>query len=407
MSQQLISRSPDLQQLQEEGYEVEIRDGHLLLGHIPYRTEAGEVAFGTLISVLQLAGEKTDQPTDHVTRLAGGIPYGSDGSKLSSLIVGETPETPLPNVTTACTFSQKPLGGEYYRDYHHKMTTYVAMLAEPALGIDPEATARTYPVIVDDDEESPFKYIDNASSRAGISVITEKLRGHKVAIVGLGGTGSYILDFIAKTPVKEIHLFDKDAFMQHNAFRSPGAASIEQLAEKPSKVEHFGSQYSLMKENIVRHEYFVEESNIEELREMDFVFIAADSGKAKTLMARTLEAWGIPFIDVGMGLYDCDGSLGGQVRTTTSTPEQHEHVAANNRISFTDEDGDDPYAQNIQIVELNALNAALAVIRWKKLCGFYLDDEYEHHALYVVSGNVLINEDKTEAEAGEERAEAA
>ena len=406
MSRQLISRSPDLQQLEEEGYEVEIRDGHLLIGHVPYRTASGDVAYGTLVSALELAGERTASPVaDHVARFAGDTPYGADGNKLSKLIIGENPETPLTGVTTACTFSQKRIGGVPYDDYHQKMTTYVAMLSGPAQEIDPEATARTSPVIVDDDRRSPFVYIDNASSRARISMITEKLKGHTLAIVGLGGTGSYILDFVAKTPVKEVHLFDKDAFMQHNAFRSPGAPSIEQLAEKPSKVEHFGGQYSNMKRNIVTHEYFIDESNVDELRAMDFVFIAADSGKAKTLIARKLAEWGLPFVDVGMGLYDCDGALGGQLRTTTSTLEQHEHVAVNGRIAFTDADGD-PYAQNIQIAELNALNAAFAVIKWKKLCGFYIDDEYEHHTIYVLGGNVLINEDKAES-AAEEEAEAA
>jgi hypothetical protein len=406
MSQRLISRSLDLHKLQEEGYEVEIRDGHLLIGHVPYRTAEGTVAYGTLVSVLQLAGQQTDSPiNDHVARFAGGIPHGSDGSKLSKLIIGENPETPLTDVTTACTFSQKPVGGVPNLDHHEKMTTYVAMLATPAQEIDPAATARTYPVIVDADDDSPFEYIDNASSRAGISAITEKLKGHKVAIVGLGGTGSYILDFLAKTPVGEIHIFDKDAFKQHNAFRSPGAPSVEQLAAKPSKVEHFSSEYSRMKRNIVPHEYFVDVSNVEELRAMDFVFVSADSGAAKTLLARKLQEWEIPFVDVGMGLYECDGSLGGQVRTTTSTPDQHKHVAANSRISFTDAD-DDPYAQNIQIAELNALNAAFAVIKWKKLVGFYMDDEFEHHTVYVVGGNVLINEDKQEAEV-QEGAEAA
>ncbi|WP_318271316.1 ThiF family adenylyltransferase [Sphingobacterium cellulitidis] len=46
-----------------------------------------------------------------------------------------------------------------------------------------------------------------------------KLERQKIAIIGLGGTGAYILDMVAKTPVKEIHLFDGDSFDQHNAFR--------------------------------------------------------------------------------------------------------------------------------------------------------------------------------------------
>lgn len=36
----------------------------------------------------------------------------------------------------------------------------------------------------------------------------------------------------------EIHLFDKDLFQQHNAFRGPGAAAIEDLRERLTKVEY-------------------------------------------------------------------------------------------------------------------------------------------------------------------------
>lgn len=44
--------------------------------------------------------------------------------------------------------------------------------------------------------------------------------------------------------------------------------------------------------------------------------------------------------------------------------------------------------------ELNALNAALAVIKWKKRCGFYLDFENEGNSTYVVDSNVIINDDR-------------
>ena len=70
--------------------------------------------------------------------------------------------------------------------------------------------------------------------------------GERVAIVGLGGTGSYVLDFVAKTPVQEIHLFDGDEFLTHNAFRAPGAASLEALRRKPKKVDYLAAIYSNM-----------------------------------------------------------------------------------------------------------------------------------------------------------------
>ena len=80
-----------------------------------------------------------------------------------------------------------------------------------------------------------FRYMDTASGRAGIGAISEQLATGPVAIVGLGGTGSYILDLVAKTPVREIHLFDGDRFGQHNAFRSPGAPHIDTLRQTPPK----------------------------------------------------------------------------------------------------------------------------------------------------------------------------
>lgn len=36
MSHQLISRNPDLTQLRDEGYDIEIRAGYLLLKNVPY-----------------------------------------------------------------------------------------------------------------------------------------------------------------------------------------------------------------------------------------------------------------------------------------------------------------------------------------------------------------------------------
>ncbi len=84
--------------------------------------------------------------------------------------------------------------------------------------------------------------------------MNEKLDGERVAIVGLGGTGSYILDFVAKTRVSEIHVFDHDTFFTHNAFRGPGAPSIEELNAAPLKVDRFVAMYSLMhRKGIVAH----------------------------------------------------------------------------------------------------------------------------------------------------------
>jgi ThiF family len=391
MSRQLISRSADLQRLREEGYDVEIRSAHLLVKHVPYVTQEKEVKFGVLISTLNLAGDTTARPETHVAFFAGETPCNADGTPLNQLIIGGAHQLAA-DVSANFQFSSKPVGTNGYVDYHEKMSAYVNMLGAPAAAIDPAATAKTFPVIEDDDPDSPFNYVDNASARAGIAVIAEKLQLGRIAIVGLGGTGSYILDLVAKTPVREIHLFDGDALEQHNAFRAPGAPSLEQLQAKPPKVEHLAAQYTPMRTGIFTHPEYINAANVDELREMAFVFVAIDAGAAKRLVIDNLDEYGIPFVDVGMGVYEADGALGGQLRTTASTPAMREHVAA--RISFADgaEDEDD-YHQNIQIAELNALNAALAVIRWKKLFGFYADFGREHNSVYTIVDNFLVNDD--------------
>ena len=79
----------------------------------------------------------------------------------------------------------------------------------------------------------------SASSRAGIVEFAKRLEQERIAIVGLGGTGSYVLDLLAKTRIGEIHLFDGDDLLSHNAFRSPGAVSVEELNTRPKKVDYY------------------------------------------------------------------------------------------------------------------------------------------------------------------------
>lgn len=71
MSSPLVSRSPDLQRLHQEGYDIEIRSGYLLVKHVPFATSAGEVAYGTLVSELSIAGTVTTRPADHVVSFVG------------------------------------------------------------------------------------------------------------------------------------------------------------------------------------------------------------------------------------------------------------------------------------------------------------------------------------------------
>jgi hypothetical protein len=80
--------------------------------------------------------------------------------------------------------------------------------------------------------------------------------------------------------------------------------------------------------------------------------------------------------------------------TWSSGTSQREHVHEKRRIPLGDRRPGQEYEQNIQIADLNALNASLAVIKWKKLYGFYGDVKKEFHSTYTVDGNLLLSEDR-------------
>ena len=147
-----------------------------------------------------------------------------------------------------------------------------------------------------------------------------------------------------------------------------------------------------MHRGIVPHPYRIVAANAGELAAMDFVFLCLDSGDDKKAVFETLASAGVPFIDVGMGIELTDGALGGILRVTTCTDQRRDHLE--DRVNMAPGLGQDDYGRNIQVADLNALNATLAVIRWKKLRGFYRDLEREHNSTYTLDGSMLVNGDR-------------
>lgn len=391
MSAALIARNADLKRLRDEGYFVSIKGSSLLLREVPYVNEARQVKRGILVCPLDLAGDNTVRPGDHQVQFIGDRPCNHDGSPMKKLIGGEVNNAIAPGLVARFSFSHKPACG-YYVDYHEKMSAYATMLSAQAAWIEAGADARANRVQEPEPEEdSPFTFLDTASSRAGINGASAKLKLRKVAIAGLGGTGSYVLDPLSKAPVASIHLIDGDVYNTHNAFRSPGAPTIEQLRAQPFKVDYFKAIYDRMHRGIVAHPEHLDESNAEKhLKDADFVFVCIDDGKAKAVVIRKLEEYGVPFIDVGMGLIERNEQLGGILRVTTSTADQR---GAKRRIPCSEADPENEYDRNIQIADLNMLNAALAVIKWKKLFGFYADNEGEHFSTYTIDSNLLTSDE--------------
>jgi hypothetical protein len=391
MSQKLFSRNDDLQRLRADGYFVQVVDEKfLVMRQVPYVNDRREVAWGTLVTPLELAGDVTRRPiSDHVVHFDGDFPCDANGVKMNLGSEGQRRELG-PGVYVRHSFSQKPDGG--YADYYHKMSTYHAMLAAPAKVVNPTIKPRQFSAPEEDDPASIFEYPDTASGRSGTAALAALLKNEIVACIGLGGTGSYILDKVVKTPVPEIRLFDGDEFLNHNAFRAPGAPSLEELREAPLKVDYFKKLYSRMHRGIKAFPVKLKADNVHLLDGVTFAFLAMDDGPDKLAVIEKLEAIGAAFIDVGMGLTLEDLSLGGILRVTLSTPARRD--VARKRISFAEKEAGGAYESNIQVADLNSLNADLAVIRWKKLRGYYRDLENEMHSSYTTDGNMLLNGDR-------------
>lgn len=385
----LIAHNDDLTRLYNDGYEISICDGYLRIDSVPYLNASKQVKYGSLLAALELSVDsRTVPPSEHTVLFSGDeFPCYLDGTMIEGIRCEFKDEYPLPDFHCRFRFSSKPAMG--YRDNYAKYTQYILIMSGSASIVDPSVTPRTFKVI-DSELSSVFNYYDTNAARSSVVNISRKLQNEKIGIIGVGGTGSYVLDFIAKTPVAEIHLFDGDNYLLHNAFRSPGAPSKDEFNQTKAKVDYYHYIYRRMHKGIVPHSEHILVENMALLEGMSFVFLCIDKGSAKRPIIEYLKAHNIPFIDTGIGVHKIDTSLIGAVRVTTVTPQMNSHV--DQRIQMIDDDND-AYSTNIQIAELNALNAVQAVIKWKKLRGFYHDAVEENHSVYTINTGLVSNED--------------
>lgn len=393
MSPRPIVLDPDLQALQDEGLRIEVTQGHLLVHAVPYVTSRRTVARGILVTNLAGTLGRLGPPPDHQVWFAGEFPCHADGTPIEAIRHSSGSMPLWSGFEAKQRFSNKPAGQNGFASYADKMRHYLALITPHARAIDPEATPRVFDPILAKAPDHVLRYWDTASSRAGILAATEKLTSGPVGIVGLGGTGAYVLDQVAKVAVPAIHLFDGDRFEQHSAFRAPGAATLEEIESRPLKVEYFARRYDAMHAGIVPHPVFIDEDELGRLDACGFVFLCVDKGGARKLIGDYLAGRGIPFVDTGMDLsfLTDEGVLLGACRATLCSPRKADHFGR--RAPLGAAVGNDLYRSNIQVADMNMLNAALAVMMWKKHLGFYLDHWRPHHTVYSLDAHALTRDE--------------
>jgi ThiF family len=376
-----VSRNPDLARLAEKGYAIDVDGGYLVVRDIPYLGPEGALRIGAIVTKLVFVDQDRVRQEDHQIFFAGSHPHNIDGSAIRNLGGGGctlTLSKAFEDVVVERSFSNKPVPPDVFADFFEKIESYVGIISGPAMHAH-GATPYTFRRFIDVPSDSPFKLQDTLTSRAEIAELGDKFRDEVVALIGLGGTGAYLLDYLVKTPAKEIRGFDVDDFHVHNAFRSPGHLALEELGRK--KADVYATRYENFRHGLRLTAKAIDETSLAELDGVTFAFVCVDKGSSRSRIFDLLIAKAIPFIDAGMGLQRAaDGSLKGMMRLTYYPAHDAARIRAMNLAEMVDPP-DGIYRTNIQIAELNAMNASLAMIRYKQLRGFYSAQEAYNHLL--------------------------
>ena len=400
MSNSLIDRNPDLRALYESGYSLEVRGAYLIVKDIPYlQTPDGKLGKAHLITCLEQAQQTTKPPSDHTVWWTGDVPYRADGQNMEEYLScgrWETGHDIGEGVTVYMQWSRKPtVDGKMraYTDYEEKITTYVQEVGGEAESRHPgvlEATRAGHDPVIE--INSRFKYLNTSSYRYGLKGIEHPLEDEVIAIIGVGGSGSYLVDILAKTDIKELYLFDDDILEQHNAFRLAGAARIEELGGTRTKVDWHRERYAAVRENGIHAKaQKVDVDSADFLSQFTTVFIAIDNLGCRRAIQRKCNELGVFHISVGIAV-EIEGEnneqLGGMVKVETGFHPTRPHTITPD----SSEQVKQVYGQ-IQTAELNMLSAALAIIEWKAKIGIYRNErtkDYDSVLFSSTTGQILL-----------------
>lgn len=320
----------------------------------------------------QLIGDAVHAVRVTIDEECDGRVYHADGNPIESYISGDGKT--WSNISIRKGSQDSPEEDESASDLIHR---YVKQIIGAV-------SAAGYPETASLAKRGPFKIPNTFEARAALGPVQDRIRGQRIAIIGLGGTGAYILDMIAKTPVADIHLLDSDHVDWHNFMRAPGAPTCEEIElsrkTRPLKVDYYHSKYDSLREGIHAHPVCVENSAmlIEFLSKysIDYTFVCIDQRKdsdspRQDVVYSALSEAGIPFIDSGVSITLDNHMVGGAV--TTSAYEAHS-VAWKKAIPNARVEGDILSYRNVQLPEVNALAASLAVMEWRRRTEQYVSE---------------------------------
>lgn len=391
MSENQIDPKPDVQHLVEDGHTVIIDGQYIIIEKVPYVAAGPAVSWGAIISAYD---EKDGVKGDHTVWFTGSIPHNAKGESLQHVLIADTNPAVIAGRQVQCRMSYKSERADTLDNFYNKLTHYIRKLHSYVQELDPNVSASGTGTISVRQQKSVFLYPNTSIARAGLDAYEDKLKLSKTAIIGLGGTGSYILDALAKTPVEQIHLYDDDIIDRATVYRMPGALTIEEADKQLYKTDYLKSVYDRMRVGVESHPVRIDQTNLRELKDCKFVFIAVDDGPSRGLIARYLSENGISFIDTGIGVDKVSEATKLLSRVRVSAIDA-QNISLLDKLPTAD-DKEEAVYNNIQLAELNALNAMLAIILYKQKIGFYAQEVPVQTLRYNPSFQLLIRDNKNQ-----------
>ena len=376
-----MSRKSRLSAFAEQvGFDVEVESDVVRAIRVPCLFVGGVPGTCTIETSYDPTTEKPDSRTGdavHAVQIIingeyDGRVYNADGTPIGNHVGGDNKT--WSNISIKKGQQGSPEEDSTATDLIHRYAKHIVGALSAAGYFEPAALA-----IPD-----PFHIPNTFEERAAIAPVQDRIRGQSIAIIGLGGTGAYLLDLIAKTPVSEIHLLDSDCVDWHTLYRAPSAPTAKEIelvqARSLLKVDYYHSKYVALRSGIYPHPVQVDSppmfAKFLSDNPIDYVFVCIDQltegdSARQDVVYRAVTEAGVPFIDSGVSITLEDCAVRGAVTTSSydAGSDAWENAIPNARLK-----GGAPGYRNVQLPEVNAAAAAFAVMEWRRRTGQYVSE---------------------------------